>query len=54
MNDACYLVECFDDALNYYQVEDVVSKQDFDYYYEGIKKHGKVGQIKSIFIKINV
>ena len=48
MNDVCYLVERFDDALNYYQVEDIVSKQDFEYYYEGIKKHGKVRQIKSI------
>ena len=25
MNDVCYLVECFDDALNYYQVEDVIA-----------------------------
>lgn len=48
MNGVCYLVECFDDAPNHYQVEYVVSKQDFDYYYEGIKKHGKIGQIKSI------
>ena len=53
MNDVCYLVECFDDALNQYQVEDVVSKQDFDYYYEGIKKNGKVGQIKSILAATN-
>ena len=48
MNDVCYLVEYFDDALNYYQVEDVVSKAEFDTIYKEIKKNGKVGQIKSI------
>lgn len=53
MNDVCYLVECFDDALNYYQVEDVVSKAEFDTIYKEIKKNGKVGKIKSILATAN-
>ena len=48
MNNTCYLVECFDDALNNYQVEDVVSKADYEYYYKEITKNGKVGKVKSI------
>ena len=48
MNDVCYLVECFDDALNYYQVEDVVSKAEFDIIYKEIKQYGRSGQIKSV------
>lgn len=53
MNDVCYLVECFDDALNYYQVEDVLSKAEFDAIYKEIRKNGKVGQIKSILAAPN-
>ena len=48
MNDTWYLVEKFDDALNYYQVEDKISQSEFDAIFKEIKKSGKVGQIKSI------
>lgn len=48
MNDVCYPVECFDDALNYYQVEDVISKAEFDNIYKEIKQYGRSGQIKSV------
>ncbi len=48
MNDVCYLVECFDDALNYYQVEGVVSKADFEDIYKEIKEDVRSGQIKSV------
>jgi hypothetical protein len=48
MNDNCYLVECFDDALNYYQVEDVLSKVQYDEVLKEIKENGRSGQIKSV------
>ena len=41
MNDVYYLVECFDDALNYYQVEDVISKADFENIYKELKENGR-------------
>ena len=48
MNDVHYLVECFDDALNYYQVEEVISNEDFDIIYKEIKQNGRSGQIESV------
>ena len=48
MNDIRYLVECFDDALNYYQVEDVISKEEFDIIFKEIKEYGRSGQVKSV------
>jgi hypothetical protein len=48
MNDVCYLVECFDDALNYYQVEDVISKAEYNEILKEIKDYGRSGQIKSV------
>ena len=41
-------VECFDDALNYYQVEDVISKAEYNVILKEIKEYGRSGQIKSV------
>ena len=48
MNGAWYLVEKFDDADNGYQVEDIITKKEYDTIYEEIKENGKSGKILSI------
>lgn len=53
MNDNWYLVEKFDDADNYYQVEDLVTKVEFEVIFEEIKKNGNIGKIKSILSTTN-
>ena len=42
------VAKSYDDALNYYQVEDVFSKAEFDTIYREIKQYGRSGQIKSV------
>jgi hypothetical protein len=48
MNGTCYLVERFDDALNSYQVEDIVSKEDYKEINKEIIIYGRSGKIKSV------
>ncbi len=48
MNGSWYLVEKFDDADNGYQVEDIITKKEYDTIYEEIKENGKSGKILSI------
>jgi hypothetical protein len=48
MNDRWYLVERFDDADNGYQVEDYITKAEFNKIFEEIKQYGRSGKIESI------
>ena len=48
MNDRWYLVERFDDADNNYQVEEFITKAEFEKIYKEIKEYGRSGKIKSI------
>ncbi len=48
MNDRWYLVEKFDDAENYYQVEAYVTKREFEAIFKEIKEYGRSGQVKSV------
>jgi len=48
VNYRWYLVEKFDDALNNYQVEELISNEDFEFVFKEIKEYGRSGKIKSI------
>ena len=48
MNDRWYLVEKFEGALNQYQVQDRITKTEFESVYKEIKEYGRSGQIKSV------
>ncbi len=48
MNDRWYLVERFDDADNNYQVEEFITKAEFEKIYKEIKEYGRSGKIKSV------
>ena len=48
-----YLIEKFDDAENYYQVEALISKAEFEMIFKEIKKNGNIGKIKSILSTTN-
>ena len=48
MNDRWYLVEKFDDADNGYQVEDYITKSEYNKIFEEIKQNGRSGKILSI------
>lgn len=48
MKDKWYLVEKFDDATNHYQVEDRITKKEYDKINEEIKANGRSGKILSI------
>ncbi len=48
MKNRWYVVEMFDDAENYYQVEGWIRKADYNKVLEDIKKYGRSGRIKSI------
>lgn len=48
MNGRWYLVEKFDDADNGYQVEDYVTKAEYNKIFEEIKQNGRSGKILSI------
>lgn len=48
MNDNWYLVEKLADADNKYQVEEFISKTEYQKVFEEIKQYGRSGKIKSI------
>ena len=48
VNYRWYLVEKFDDALNNYQVEELISNEDFEFVFKEIKEYGRSGKVKSI------
>ncbi len=48
MKDKWYLVEKFDDVTNHYQVEDRITKKEYDKINEEIKANGRSGKILSI------
>ena len=48
MKNRWYVVEMFDDAENYYQVEGWIRKADYNKVLEDIKKYGRSDRIKSI------
>ena len=48
MHGRWYLVEKFEDATNYYQVEAFVPKAEYNIIIKEIKEHGRSGKIKSI------
>ncbi len=48
MNGRWYLVEKFDDADNGYQVEDYITKAEYNKIFEEIKQYGRSGKIESI------
>ena len=48
LKDNWYLVEKFDNAENNYQVEELISKADFEFIFKEYKANGKIGKIKSI------
>jgi len=48
MNNRWYLVEKFDDADNNYQVEEFITKAEFEKVFKEIKANGRSGRIKSV------
>ena len=48
MHGKWYLVEKFDDAENNYQVEEYITKAEFEQIFKEIKEYGRSGQIKSV------
>ncbi len=48
MNGQWYIVEKFDDAENYYQVEKRITKAEFDRVYKEIKEDVRSGQVESV------
>ena len=52
-HDNWYLVEKFDDADNHYQVEEYLTKAEFNKIFKEIKEYGRSGEIKSILAAPN-
>ena len=48
INNRWYLVERFDDADNHYQVEEFITKAEFEKVFKEIKAYGRSGKIKSV------
>lgn len=48
MNDRWYLVERFDDADNNYQVEEYITKAEFEKVFKEIQEYGRSGKVKSV------
>ena len=48
MRDRWYIVEKFASADNHYQVEDRITKAEFETIFKEIKQYGRSGQIKSV------
>ena len=53
MNNRWYLVERFDDADNHYQVEEFITKAEFEEVFKEIKANGRSGKIKSVSGSVN-
>ncbi len=48
MNDRWYLVEKFEEAENHYQVEEYITKAEFNKIFKEIKEYGRGGRVKSV------